>query len=249
MAKPARRTAHPRDWEEGVEFMRKYRYLAIAAAGVMVIGASAGTALAAPAKSSPVLRIGSTHGAAVKNGAKVGASLAKGQKVQFTVGSLKATCPKSSFAAKVVKNPSAKGKASLSITSETLSGCALVKPIAGLTFKSVIALNLPAPGVITSKGTLGVSEAKASKPLGFTSTVDFNGGTIVCVFTAKSGSGKANNKNHTVTFGGTFSLNKSLTPAGSLPYCTAVGTSSSFSATYGPITDNSVKHHPKVYVG
>src|ERR1700683_877565 len=100
--------------------MRKYRLAAVAAAGVMVLAVPAGAALAAGthnAAAKPVLRIGKTSGAAVKKGAKLSAGLAKGSKVVLVIasGSTKytGTCTKSSIAAKVTKNPSAKGKATL----------------------------------------------------------------------------------------------------------------------------------------
>jgi hypothetical protein len=252
MAKPARRTAHPRDWEEGVEFMRKYRYLAIAAAGVMVIGASAGTALAAPAKSSPVLRIGSTHGAAVKNGAKIGASLAKGQKVTMSIkgslGTFVSTCPKSSFAGKVVKNPASKGKATLSITSETLTGkCSISTTL--VTLKSITAVNLPFAATITSKGAVTISGTKASRPIGFSANLEFGKTPLTCVFTAATNKGTTSNKHNTVTFKNVgLTLNQTLSGS-SYSTCSLAGKSATFSATYGPITDNSVKHHPKVFIG
>jgi hypothetical protein len=251
MAKPARRTAHPRDWEEGVEFMRKYRYLAAAAASFMVIGVSAGAALAAPATSTPVLRISSTHGAAVKNGAKVGASLAKGQKVSMVIsgsaGKFTSTCAKSTFAGKVVKNPASKGKASLSITSETLSSCKISTTL--VTLKSITAVNEPFNATITSKGAVTISGTKASKPVGFSANLMFETTPLTCVFTAASNKGTAANKHNTVTFKNVkLTLNKTMSGS-SYSTCSLAGTSATFSATYGPITDNSVKHHPKVFIG
>jgi hypothetical protein len=232
--------------------MRKYRYLAAAAASFMVIGVSAGAALAAPAKSTPVLRISSTHGAAVKNGAKVGASLEKGQKVTMTIkgslGTFTSSCPKSSFAGKVLKNPASKGKATLSITSETLSGkCTISTTL--VTLKSITAVDLPFAASITSKGAVTISGTKASKPVGFSANLQFGSTPLTCVFTAATNKGTTSNKHNTVTFKNVkLTLNKTLSGT-SYSTCSLAGTSATFSATYGPITDNSVKHHPKVFIG
>lgn len=231
--------------------MRKYRYLAAAAAGFMVIGVSAGAALAAPAKSTPILRISSTHGPAVKNGAKVGASLAKGQKVTMIIsgslGKFTSTCAKSSFAGKVIKNPASKGKASLSITSETLSSCKISTTL--VTLKSITAVDQPFGATITSKGAVTISGTKASKPVGFAANLQFETTPLTCVFTAPTNKGTTSNKHNTVTFKNVkLTLNKTLSGT-SYSTCSLAGTSATFSATYGPITDNSVKHHPKVFVG
>jgi hypothetical protein len=233
--------------------MRKYRYLAAAAAGVMVLAAPVGTALAASAHTAankPVLLVGSSKGKAVKNGAKIGASLASGKKVAFSVGAFAATCKKSSFTAKVVKNPSTKNKATFSLTNETVSGCALTTPISGVSLVSVVAKDLPANGSVTSKGAFTISEASKSKPLAFAATVDVSGTDYTCVFSAASTKGKSSNKNQSVALSGKFTLNQKLSPAAGYGLCEEFKiTTSTFSATYGPVRDTSVKHHPKVYVG
>src|SRR5580704_5414118 len=104
--------------------MRKSGYAALAAAGLLVLAAPAGAALASTHKSAPkpVLTVGKVTGAAVKKGARISAGLAKGHKVNLKIGSFAATCTKSSFTARVVKNPASAGKATLSVTGETLGG-------------------------------------------------------------------------------------------------------------------------------
>jgi hypothetical protein len=235
--------------------MRKYRYLAVAAAGVMLLAAPVGTALAATAHTAankPVLLVGSSKGKAVKNGAKIGASLASGQKVTMSIkgslGTFDATCTKSSFGAKVGKNPSAKGKATLSIKSETIGGkCSISTTL--VTLKSITAIDLPYSGTITTRDRLSISEPSASKPIGFKATLLFGTTTLTCVFTAKTTSGKTSNRHNTVAFSKVpLTLNSTLSGS-SYSTCAVAGTSATFSATYGPVTDNSVKHHPKVYVG
>ena len=74
--------------------MRKYRYAALATAGLLVLAAPASAALASTHKAAPkpVLTVGKVSGAAVKKGAKISAGLAKGHKVNMKIGSFGATC-------------------------------------------------------------------------------------------------------------------------------------------------------------
>lgn len=229
--------------------MRKYRLAAVAAAGVMVLAAPAGVALAAgahPSANKPVLHVGKTSGAAVKKGAKLSAGLAKGKKVSLAIGAFGATCSSSKFTAKVVKNPASKGKASLSITNETLGNCKLSTTLASVS--KITAVNTPWVGSVTSKGTLSISAAKKSKPFGFAAVIKVGTTSYTCVFTGTSNSGKTSNKGNTVSFSKQkLTLNSSLTPSGSLATCKFAGTSSVFSAVYGPVRDTSVKHSPKVF--
>jgi hypothetical protein len=236
--------------------MRKYRYLAVAA-GVMVLTAPAGTALAAsahPAANKPVLLVGSSKGKAVKNGAKIGASLARGQKVTFTIGKASVSCSKAAFAAKVVKNPSAKGKATLSVTKETVSGKCSVSgiQISGVSLKSVTAIDLPYNTVVTAKGDkITITEASKSKPIGFTAVVDVPlldpHPDVSCTFEAASASGVLSNKHNTVSFTHQKLTLESSEKGG---LCPDIGsTTAYFTANFGPVTDTSVKHHPKVFVG
>jgi hypothetical protein len=232
--------------------MRKYRLAAVAAAGVMLLGAPAGAALAASAHAAankPVLRVGKTTGAPVKKGAKLSAGLAKGQKVNLSIGSFAATCSKSSFAAKVVKNPTSKGTASLSITKETLGGCSLPASLKALaTLKSITSVDTPYLGTITSKGKVTIGESKKSKPIGFAAVITVSGTNYTCVFTAASNTGKTSNTGNTVSFSKQkLTLNTTMTPPKDLSTCKFPGTSSVFSAKYGPVRDTSVKHSPKVY--
>src|SRR5579862_163498 len=134
--------------------MRKYRYAAIATAGLLVLAAPASAALASTHKAAPkpVLTVGKVTGPAVKKGAKISAGLAAGKKVNLKIGSFGAACSKSAFAAKVVKNPASAGRATLSITSQTLSGCKLSTNIASL--KGITAINTPWNASITTKNVL-----------------------------------------------------------------------------------------------
>jgi hypothetical protein len=219
--------------------MRKYRYLAVAAAGVMVLAAPAAAFASAHTSSGkPVLTVGKVGGTAVKKGAKLGASLVKKTDVSFAIGKYGATCSKSSYTSKVVKNPSAKGKATLSLTAETLSGCKLLTaPLPGLTLASLTAIDLPADITVTAKDAVTVSEASTASPIGFSANVDDSGTLLAtCVYTATKVTGKGSNKGNTVAFSKqVFKLNSTLTPSKYLSTCEIAGTSSTFSATYGPV--------------
>jgi len=228
--------------------MRKYRYAALAAAGVMVLATPAGAALASTHKSAPkpVLTVSKLTGAAVKKGAKISAGLAKGQKVHLAIGGFGSTCTKSTFTAKVVKNPASAGRATLSITNQTLSGCKLSTTLASL--KSITAINTPWNGSITTKNVLRITGSKKSKPVGVKAVILLGTSPFTCVFTATSTTGKTSNKGNTVTFKNqNLTLNASLSGA-SYSTCKIAGTKASFSAVYGPVRDISVKHHPRVFV-
>jgi hypothetical protein len=234
--------------------MRKYRYLAVAVGAATVLSVSAGAAVAASAHTASVksvLTIGKLGGAAVKKGAVIKAGLPKKGKVVLTIGSVSVPCTSSSIAAKVVKNPAKAGEASLSVTSVSVSKCATVKELSLSISLSLKAINLPYGSTIkTSKGDpVGLSEASKSKPMGFRATASSGGKVLaVCVFTAAKVSGSASNKHNTVAFSKQpFTLNKALTGA-AYSTCAILGTTSKFTATYGPLVDSSVKHSPKVFV-
>lgn len=208
-------------------------------------------ASALPAAGKPVLTTGKVGGTAVKAGAKLSASAEKGTTVTFGIGGGSAACASASFTARVVKNPSAKGKATLSITSEKISGCPPVTVGGFSATVSLSAINLPYDGTVsTAKGhPIVIAESGTSKPTGFDATVDVTGlGSFACIFTATSASGHASNKHSTVAFSGqTFTLNKALTGA-DFTDCSLAGTSASFTATLGPVLDKSVRHSPRIFV-
>jgi hypothetical protein len=231
--------------------MRKYRYLVVAASAAMVLSVPAGAALAANAHAAakPVLTIGKVGGAAVRNGAKLSASLEKGTKVSVSIGKTTATCKSASFAATVVKNPSAKGKATLSITNETISGCPAIKVLGITATVTLKAINLPYVGTqSTAKGNpIVIAGSSKAKPTGFDATVKVTGikAPLSCIFTAASATGHASNKNNTVSFSKqTFTLNTKKSSG----LCSDAGKTASFSVTFGPVVDKSVKHSPKVFV-
>jgi hypothetical protein len=232
--------------------MRKYRYLALAAGVAAVLSMSAGAAVAASAHSAaaakPVLTIGKVGGTAVRSKAKLSASLEKGTKVGVSIGSAAGTCKSASFAATVVKNPSAKGKATLSITSEAIGDCPAIKVDGFTATVTLKAINLPYVGTISTakNDPVVIAGSSKSKPTGFDATVKVSGvGTLSCIFTATSATGHASNKHNTVAFSHqTFALDAKASSG----LCSDAGTKAAFTVTFGPVVDKSVKGSPKVFI-
>ncbi len=216
--------------------MRKYLYLAAAAtASAAVVVLPATSALAA----GHVLTISKTGGTAVKTGAVLKAGLAKGKTAVFALGTEKLTCKSASFSAKVTANPAKPGKAAESLTSQKFSKCTI--NVSGITFKSIKISNLPYKVTISdAKGfPVTISGSSKSKPIAVTVTVALGNTNVVCAYKATSVKGNASNTGNTIT----FSKQKFSGTTGGL--CPA---SANFSATFGPVTDSSVKGSPKVFV-
>jgi hypothetical protein len=236
--------------------MPRYRAVVLAAACALALAAPAGAAYATTAQhaaAKPVLTIGKKGGTAVKKGAVLKAGLAKGKSVVFTIhssviGTLSAKCKSSTLQAKVTANPASRGKATLSLTGETLRRCTVTGAPMGFTLKGVKALNLPYRVTISSAKGFPVTIAGRSKtkPLAFQATIRANGmGSVKCVFTAPKAKAHASNTGNKVSV-----TKQKLTfdPAASTNLCASAGVSSAtYSATYGPIRDTSVRHSPKVF--
>ena len=217
--------------------MRSYLYLAAAAASAVAMAFAVSPA---EASTGHVLTISKAGGTAVKAKAVLKAGVASGKNVTFaTSGGETLTCTSSSFSATVKTNPAKPGKATESLTKQTFSKCT-VTGVSGATVNSVKAGNLPYSVTVNDKGdTVTVSGTK-SKPLTFTASVTVSGiGTVTCTDSATSITGKASNTGNTITF-----TKQKFGYHGSNPFCTG-GT---FSATFGPVTDTSVKGDPKVFV-
>jgi hypothetical protein len=231
--------------------MPKFRYLALASASVMVLVMPAGLAYAASAhpaasKSKPVLTIKKKGGTAVKKGAKLTASLAKGTKVTVALGSvITITCKSSTLKAKVTANPARSGKATLSVTGWSIGKCP--KSVDGVTLDGVSAVNLPYGATIsTAKGDpVTVTGHKKSKQVGFEAKISLGTTSATCIFTAPTVSGNASNSGNKVSFSKqSFSL-----ASGSSSLCSEAGaTTATMSATFGPVRDTTVHGSPKVFV-
>jgi hypothetical protein len=237
--------------------MPRYRAVVAAAACAVALAAPASAAYAATAAhhaaGKPVLTVGKKSGPAVRKRAVLKASLAKGKSAVFaldtSLGTFTATCSKSALQAKVTANPSTKGKATLSLTGETISHCTLKGAPDGITLTSITAIHLPSDVTISSaKGfPVTISGRSKAKPLAFSAVINASSvgaGTLTCVVTAPTAKANASNTGNKVTVTKQkFTLDKSASSAD----C-SIASSATFSATYGPIRDTSVKHSPKVFV-
>jgi hypothetical protein len=220
--------------------VRKYLVFAMAAASVSVLAAPV-VASAAPTAKPHVLTVGKAGGSAVKVGAKLTASLAKGTTAIFSLGSMKLTCKSANFTAKVTSNPTRPGKALESLTAQTISKC--TTNVAGIKIKSTKTSNLPYKVSVsdaTTDPTL-ITGQSAKKPIELSATASFAGHSFTCPYTAKSVKGTASNKGNTLT----VSKQKFLLIKGSNGLCP---TSANFSAVFGPVRDASVKGSSKVFV-
>ncbi len=146
-----------------------------------------------------MLTIGHKGGPAVRKGDVLFASLAPKTVVVVTESGQKLTCKSATVTAKVVSNPNAPGKATESVTKETLSKCTV--SLKGVTVKSVTALNLPYVATVSdSKGNpVKVSGRSKSKPMGFTATVKFGTTAITCSSSAATVTGHESNKGNTIS--------------------------------------------------
>ena len=217
--------------------MRRYLKLAmVVVAPAAVVALSATPAFAA----GHVLTVGKVGGTAVKTNAVLKAGLAKGTSAVFvnSLGTL--TCKSGTFTAKVTSNPAKPGTAGESLTGQSFSKCTI--SVSGVTVKSVKVANLPYKVTVSDKtgDPVKVSESSKSKPLKLIVTVVFAGNPITCFATAASIGGHASNTGNKVSF-----TKQKLASGGGGICPSGTGT---FSASFGPLTDSSVKGNPKVFV-
>ncbi len=223
--------------------MRKYLYLATAVASAAVLAAPL-AASATTASGGHVLTIGKAGGNAVKAKAVLKASLAKGTTALFTMGSggnqQKLTCKSASFTAKVTSNPKKPGKATESLTAQTISKC--TTSVAHVKIMKVGAKNLPYNVTVSDgkKHPVAVNSTKKSKPVELFATAAADGFTVTCTYKAAALKGTSANKGNSITV---TKQKFALVSGGS--FCPA---SALFSATYGPVKDTSVKGSPAVFV-
>ncbi|HEY2640728.1 MAG TPA: hypothetical protein VGI66_12705 [Streptosporangiaceae bacterium] len=224
--------------------MRKYLYMVAAATSALLIAAPMVPADAAVAH---VLTIRKVGGTAVSKGAVLTSGLAKKTTATFSIGTTKVKCGTGAFTGKVTSNPAvgANAKATESVTASKLGKCA----ITGLTFSIAIAANnLPYNASVgAAKGNpVKISGRSKSKPISLTAKVKLSAtNTLTCTYIAASISGKASNTGNVISFS---NQKFKFSTGSSKATCTSFGTTATFSATYGPVTDHSVKGSPKVFV-
>ena len=214
--------------------MRKLLVLSVAAAAVLLTALPSTAAFAA---THSVLTTGKVGGASVKVGATLKGSLKKGTKATFlTSKSAGVSCKSVTFTDKVTKNPAAPGTAIESLEKQSFSGCT-VSGIAGATgVKSVVLTGLPYKTTISGAKGFPVVVFSTKSTITLSTVI----GTLSCSYKATTTKGSASNTGQVITFSKqTFKL--SAGPSA----CPATG---SFSATFGPVRDMSVKGTPAVFV-
>jgi hypothetical protein len=179
--------------------MRTYLYLIAAVVSATTLAVPS-LAIAAPAAAHPdVLTLGKVGGPDVKVGAVLTTSLEKGGSAVFSLGNTTITCKSNSFTSVVKKNPHAPGKSIEAVTAASIGKC--TASVAGLTVKSLKALNLPYQSSFSSaKGfPIVVTGQTKSKPIEVTTTVDFSGSTFSCTYQASAIHGSFSNNGSIVT--------------------------------------------------
>jgi hypothetical protein len=176
------------------------------------------------------------------------ASLARGKSVIFVLGPFSASCTSSTLRTKVTANPSRPGMATLSVTGYTISHCKINGAPPGISLTSIKALNLPYGVTISSaKGfPVTIAGSSAAKPLALQATISVSSmAPVTCVFTARTVKAHASNTGNTVSAAKQkFTLDATKSNA----QCAQAAASATFSATYGPVRDTSVRRSPKVFV-
>jgi hypothetical protein len=217
--------------------MRRYFYIGTVVASALIAFLPVTSAAAA---SVHVLTTGKANGPAVKPGAVLKASLAKGSGATFTTSLGKLTCAKSGLTLKVSANPAKRGTARETVTAQTFSKCTI--NVSGVTVSSVTVSNLPYHVTVSdAKGNpVKVSELSKTKPLLTSFTAKAGTVVVSCSFKATTISGSASNKGNVSVF-----VKQRFTLASGGVFCPASGT---FSAAYGPLRDSSVKGSPAVFV-
>jgi hypothetical protein len=220
--------------------------------GVLVAAAVATAvlplSLAAAAQAAPtgakvdVLTISKVGGHNVAAKANLSAGLAPKSELTFGDKTLGLMCKESTITVKVVSNPAKGHTASLSLTKQTLGKCSVTGTLhAEVTSISASVAKLPYKVSISDKKGDPVTVSGATLAVKADTVV----GNLTCIYTAKTIKGNASNKSQSVTFSKqTFTLDTSASSS----LCTDAGTSGSFSASFGPIKDTSVKGKPHVYV-
>jgi hypothetical protein len=229
--------------------MRRIAVLVSAAAvcGLLVATLPAASALGAPQRGrAAILTIKKLGGAAVKPGAILEGGLKKGTTATFAVsGGGSVTCKSVTFKDKVDKNPTAPGKSNESLIQQTfVAKSCTAKNIqadpSGLVTSVVVSVSAkhPLPTTISDAKGLPVTVSGTDATI----TVPSSVGSIHCEYAAHKNTtvGHASNKTESITFADQpFHLVHS-----------AVGcpTSGSFSATFAPVKDTSVKGDPDIFV-
>ena len=220
---------------------RSILVLTVTAAAVLPLSVMSAAA-ASPAKAHDVLTTGKVGGPNVKVKDVLAASLAAKSKVTFKDGTTTLTCKASTFTAKVISNPEAKGTAVESLTAQKFSKCSASGPFAPDITKVTTSLaKLPYKTTVSDKKGNPVTVSKVVSKVVVVTNVS-SVGTLTCLYTAKTVTGHASNKKQTVSFTG---QKLALQKSGSSSDCALISKTAVFSATYGPVVDTSARGKPK----
>jgi hypothetical protein len=230
-------------YRERNRYMRKYLHLAMAAgcaAAFLTSSVTVGAAQAASTGGGHVLTLGKAGGNAVRSGAVLKASLAKGTKAVFALGSEKLSCTSSTLTVKVKKNPAKPGTATETLTAQTISKCTV--NVKGIKVKAVGAKDLPYNVTVSdSKGRpVRVSGASKKKPVELFATAGTSGTKVTCTYKIAAIKATSTTKGNSIV----IAKQKFFMVSGGI-FCPATA---SFSATFGPVKDTSVKGAPAVFV-
>jgi hypothetical protein len=207
---------------------------ATAAATAMLVMSPMAAAAAAP---HDVLTTGKVGGANVAVHAVLKAGLKAGTTATFVKpGTTRGVrCKTSAVTAKVTANPPRPGTAVVSVTVDTFAECA--PSIAGVSrVLSLTSRDLPYRTTVSDARGFPVTVFKPSTMIRLMTVA----GPITCMYSAAKISGHASNTGQTVSFS-----NQVLAKSGGSGLCLA---RVAFSATYGPVIDNSMMGHPHVFV-
>lgn len=215
--------------------MRRYGYLAVAVASVLLTAAATTPAVAAPVAANNVLTHSSLGGPAVAEGAVLSANLASGGAATLynsTSGTTGLRCTGSNFTAQVVTNPPAPGTATESVTAHTLTNCT-VNVIGAIGVRSITVNNLPFNAAVNSDSRTVVVTGGAAGPIRSTAVINTIIGQSTCVYEAQGNrmTGTTSNDGNSITF-----TNQVFTKVSGPGTCFNTGY---FSAVYAPVRDTS----------
>ncbi len=216
--------------------MRKRILTAIAA--VVALLAFLPMVTASAATRHAVLTINKVGGPNVKVKAILQASVKSGTKVTFFTPGTKngVSCKSASFTDTVTSNPLVPGLARENLNKQTFGKCTISGVPGATGVKSIAVQGLPYKTTVSSSGSHQIVLSKAKTKL----TLNTILGPITCTYSAATVKGTWSNTGQVNKF-----VNQTFTRSAGPALCPRKGT---FSATFGPVRDFSVRNHPAVFV-
>jgi hypothetical protein len=209
----------------------------VALLGATVAAVLAAAPLPASAAAHKVLTNGRVGGRAVKVGAILRAGLKSGtQATLFAPGTkVGVRCRSASVTDKVTRNPAAPGTAVESLRAQKFARCSTDIP--GTTaVRNITVLGLPYRTTVSDSAGHPVTIFRARTRLTLNTVL----GPVTCTFRAARLRGTASNTGQVIVF-----RHQRFTLSGGSSACPKAG---SFSATFGPVRNFSVRGRPHVFV-